>query len=133
MTDIGWPPKTGFDLERKDWKHYRPDRGAICLAVLRRDGFISLDAGEGMGWVLTRPFSVPGSTLWVNADALEGELRIEVIDAGGRVAARTVAVLGDQPGVEVAWQEGDIADRQGKTVQLRFELRQARLYSFWLQ
>ena len=134
VTDIGWPPKTGFDLERKDWKHYRPDRGAICLAVLRRDGFISLDAGEGTGWVLTRPFSVPGPTLWVNADAPEGELRIQVIDAGGRVAARSGPVLGDQPRVEVAWQEGGHRRPPGgKTVQLRFELRRARLYSFWVQ
>ena len=28
---------------------YHPDTGAVCLAVLRRDGFISLDAGRRLG------------------------------------------------------------------------------------
>ena len=28
---------------------YYPDRGAICLAVLRRDGFVSLDGDESGG------------------------------------------------------------------------------------
>ncbi len=133
VTDIGWPPKTGFDLDRQDWKHYRPDWGAICLAVLRRDGFMSLDTGERAGWILTRPFTVPGSTLFVNADALEGELSIQVIDEDGREMARSAPLTGDQPAAEVAWQEGDIAAHESKTVQLRFELRQARLFSFWIQ
>ena len=133
MTDIGWPPKTGFDLERKDWKHYRPDRGAICLAVLRRDGFISLDAGERTGRVLTRPFTVPGPSLWLNAEAWEGEVRVEVIDEDGRVAARSEPVSGDQPAAEVVWREGNISGLESRTVQLRFELRQAGLYAFWFE
>lgn len=133
VTDIGWPPKTGFDLERRDWKHYRPDRGAICLAVLRRDGFISLDAGERTGRVLTRPFTVPGPSLRLNADAWEGEVRVEVIDEDGRIAARSEPVSGDQPAAEVVWQEGNISGLESRTVQLRFELRQARLYAFWFE
>ena len=32
---------------------YYPDAAAICLAVLRRDSFISLDAGEQTGIILT--------------------------------------------------------------------------------
>ena len=64
----------GFDLYQ----------GAICLAVLRRDGFISLDADEEAGTVLTKPFSLLGQQLFVNVDAPQGELRTEVLDMLGR-------------------------------------------------
>ena len=33
---------------------------AVCLAVLRRDGFVSLDAGNDAGTVLTRSFDLHG-------------------------------------------------------------------------
>jgi len=37
-----------------------PDAGAICLAVLRRDGFISVDAANEQGSLVTRPFVLTG-------------------------------------------------------------------------
>jgi hypothetical protein len=53
------------------------DCGAICLAVLQRDGFISLDAGEQEGHVVTKPFEMSDGKLSVNVNAREGELRVE--------------------------------------------------------
>ena len=129
---LGWPPKTGLDLRREDWKYYRPDRSAICLAVLRRDGFMSLDAGAG-GSVLTREFTAPGPELFVNVEASEGELAVEVVDENGAVVARSEPLSGDQPNAAVAWQDGNIADHEGTAVQLRFALRDASLYSFWFE
>ena len=126
---LGWPPKTGLDLTREDWKYYRPDRSAICLAVLRRDGFMSLDAGAG-GSVLTREFTVPGPELFVNLDATDGQLVVEVIDESA-VVARSGPLSGDQTNAAVAWQDGNIADHEGAAVRLRFALHDASLYSFW--
>ena len=40
----------------------------MCLAVLRRDGFVSLDADEKPGTVTTRPFRCAGTELWANVE-----------------------------------------------------------------
>lgn len=56
--------------------------GAIFLATLRVDGFASMRADSAPGALLTRPLSVDGGRLCVNADASEGELRVELRDAG---------------------------------------------------
>src|SRR5262249_15433874 len=57
------------------------------LAVLRRDGFASMDAGEEAGNLTTRPVSFRGKHLFVNAEASGGEVRVEVLDREGKVTA----------------------------------------------
>ena len=108
------------------------DQTAVCLAVLRRDGFMSLDADNGEGAVTTRPFEVSDGRLSVNVDAADGELRVEVLESGGRVAASSAPVVGDRPDVAVRWEKGDLSQLVGREVSLRFRLRNARLYSYWL-
>jgi hypothetical protein len=53
------------------------------LAVLRRDGFASMEAGEREGTLTTRPVRFSGKHLFVNAKL--GELRVEVLDRDGNV------------------------------------------------
>jgi hypothetical protein len=136
-----------------------PDRAAICLAVLRRDGFVSMDAGEQTGTLTTAPFVVPGERLLVNVDAYpekdcgywrygakfrddpdedlpelqQGELRVEVLDEGGEVLAESAPIQGDQPRAPVEWKKGNVAALKDRTVQLRFALRDARFYSYWFE
>jgi hypothetical protein len=115
-----------------------PDIGAICLAVLRRDGFVSLDAAGEEGRVLTEPFIVPAAELWVNVDVRNGEgsagyLRAEVLGEDDKVLAASVPIDGDRPRVKVCWQEGNMAAHQGKVVRLRFILEAARFYSYWFE
>jgi len=113
---------------------YFPDAGAICLAVLRRDGFISLDAGTRKGTILTDPFKAPGGKLFVNvAGGKGGELRVDVLDASGKVLAASEPVVGDQPRAEVTWQKDKTAAFGGKVVSLRFSVRNASFYSYWLE
>ena len=112
---------------------YFPDKGAVCLAVLRRDGFISLDAAKEKGTVLTDSFKLPGGKLFVNVDAFKGELRVEALDENGKVLAVSKPVKGDLRRGEVKWQKGGIADLKGKAVSLRFTLRNASLYSYWIE
>ena len=107
------------------------DTGAICLAVLRRDGFVSLDAGETEGTLLTKSFALPAGKLWVNLDAPEGDLRVEVLDAEGKVRGVSGRLKGDLKQAEVSWQSGDISGLSGHSVSLRFRVRQARFYSYW--
>ncbi len=54
---------------------------AICLGKLRRDGFVSLDAAAAGGELVTTSFTWTGGDLYVNADASEGEVVAEVVDA----------------------------------------------------
>ena len=109
------------------------DVSAICLAVLRRDGFISLDAGEKQGTIVTKPFKVPSNRLFVNVDALKGELRAEVLGKAGNMLAASAPMKGDLARGEVEWRKGNIADLKGKAVTLRFKLRNASFYSYWFE
>lgn len=121
-----WVPGPGFKPER--------DNGAVCLAVLRRDGFISLDATKIAGFVQTQPFNVPGSQLFVNVDASRGgDLIAELLNGAGEVVARSARLTGDQLRGPVQWAAGDIADLKGQTASLRFTLRNAEFYSYWLE
>ena len=112
---------------------YYPDKGAICLAVLRRDGFVSLDAGEEPGTLLTKPFVLAGTTLHVNVDARAGELGVTVLGEDGQTVAVAEPVMGDQPRAALRWKSGDLDSVKDTTVSLRLSLRNARLYSFWAE
>jgi hypothetical protein len=107
------------------------DTGAICLAVLRRDGFVSLDAGDQEGRVVTKPFQLSAGKLSVNVDAHEGELTVEVLDKDDKVVATSETLQGDWARGEVVWRNGNLADLVEQTVSLRFTLQQGRLYSYW--
>jgi hypothetical protein len=105
--------------------------GAICLAVLRRDGFISMDAGQDTGVLLTKPFAVPGSSLSVNVDATDGILEIAVLDVSGEVLATSAPIVGNWPEIRVRWETGALTDPEPALVKIRFTLHNAKLYSFW--
>ena len=78
-------PASKTDVSIRGPELQRTDRSgeAICLAVLRRDGFISLDAGEQEGTIQTEPFKLSGTKLHVNVDAPKGELRVELLNGDG--------------------------------------------------
>jgi hypothetical protein len=110
-----------------------PDMGAVHLAVLRRDGFISLDADEAPGTLLSKPFSASGTALWVNVDAGKGELNVDALDGAGKLLATSKTIVGDKLRAVVEWESGDLAGLKGRTIRLRFTLRAASLYSLWME
>jgi len=114
--------------ENADAKH-----GAVCLAVLRRDGFISLDAGVNEGILLTKPFHAPGTKLFVNVDAAGGVLKVEALDQDRNVLAVSEEITGDQLNSPVIWTRGEFPELKGQTVSFRFKLQNAKLYSFWME
>ena len=129
------------DVQSEDYVS-RPDTGAICLAKLRLDGFVSLDAGSTAGTVVTKPFVIAsGESLRINANATAGgEIDAEIQDGQtGRVVkgfsiAESVPVSGDKLDGELRWRSGaKVASLAGRTVKLRFSIRQASLYAFWTQ
>ena len=57
---------------------------AMCLATLRKDGFVSLTADEQPGTVITKPIQVSGDHLTLNADVRKGgSVRVELLDESG--------------------------------------------------
>lgn len=107
------------------------DTGAVCLAVLRRDGFVSLDAGDAPGTVTSKNFELKGKSLHVNVNARDGELTAELLDAAGKVIATSAPLKGDQPRSTLEWKSGTLADHVGKQVALRLRFRNASVYSYW--
>jgi hypothetical protein len=130
----------------------RDGGGAMGLATLRRDGFCSMDAGPQGGTLTTRPVKFNARFMFVNlkTNAPDGELRIEILHADGRPITLTkndtkenlvpftpdkaVPATGDQTLMGVSWQNGiqDLSMLADKPVRIRFHLKNASLYSFWV-
>ena len=108
------------------------------LALLRRDGFASLDAEANEGTLTTRPVKFSGRNLFVNVDAPNGKLTVEILDEAGtpiapftRAGCRTIN--GDTTMREVKWDSAkDLAVLIGKPVRFRFHLTNGSLYAFWI-
>lgn len=111
------------------------ESGAVCLAVLRRDGFVSLDAGATTGSLLTKPRILPQGNLHLNIDAGQGSVVVEVCDEKGTSLAELPAsapIQGDHLDVTV-WPSDKLKAINGKQVSLRITLRQASIYSYWYE
>ena len=108
-----------------DGQGREPNKGAIGLAKLRLDGFVSMDAGASEGTLTTVPFRFDNPGLYVNADASKGELRVEVLDESG-AAVTSSSIAKDA----VRWRAADLSKLRGRTLRLKFYLRNASLYSF---
>jgi hypothetical protein len=100
---------------------------AIGLAMLRRDGFASMD---GTGELTTRVVKFSGRHLFVN---VKGEVHAEVLDEAGRVLRTSLPANGDQTKLRLAWQdEADLSGLAGRNVRFRFHLSEGSLYAFWV-
>lgn len=109
------------------------------LALLRRDGFASMQAGDEEGTLTTRPVRFRGKFVFVNAAIGEGgRLEIEILDREGNVipqfrkqACRPVHE--DKTLIPVKWNDTEsLSSIAGQPVRLRFHLKQGALYSFWV-
>jgi len=109
-------------------------QGSIGLAHLRLDGFAALEAGDDAGTVTTRPFQLEGKHLELNVDAKNGgSVRVELLDSNDKPIAGYEATATDVDSVrwQPKWsQHADLAALVGRTVRLRVELRNSRLYAF---
>jgi hypothetical protein len=114
----------------------RAFKPGIGLAILRRDGFVSLDAGEQEGFALTKPFPLPEGDLHLNADAGGGHVRAAVCGEHGRPLPgfeSSQPVEGDQLDARVVWSGADPRQLAGRTIRLRLTATHAKLYSLWFQ
>jgi hypothetical protein len=104
------------------------------LYIWRRDGFVSMNAGQTEGTLTTRPLCFRGRHLFVNLAADDGRMDVELLDQDGRVLAhsKTLARL-DKTLVRVGWADvPDLSQWSGQPVRFRFRLQNVNLYAFWV-
>jgi len=135
---------------------YHGDRflaGDRCLALakLRPDGFVSLRAGRREAELVTKPFTWPGGKVQINYRVMggnlrknvgldlrsDGWLRTEILDDDGNVVPGysrddNIVLYRDALNAEPTWTDGqqNLDSLTGKTIALRFLLREAEIYSF---
>lgn len=111
------------------------------LAMLRRDGFVSMHAGAEKGTLTTEALAFDGEYLFVNVDLAtkKGELKVEVLDKNGEpiadFAGKNVVPLKkiNSTKAHVVWKDAEtLAKLRNKAVRLRFTLTDGDLYSFWI-
>ena len=141
--DTLWFYYTGFqgDPKRKE-QHFLSDgmydNGSTGVAFMRRDGFVSLDAKEKPGEVLTRPVQFTGKHLFVNADVDGGMLKAEVVDEAGKpiepfTLANCNPLSVDSTIEQITWKGGsDLSSLKDRPVRFRFQLENGSLYAFWV-
>ena len=121
-----------------DPEHFE-DSGALSLARLQPDRFVSVDGDESAA-IITKPFMLRGENVYINADARWGEIYTEILDGETRKPIPGFWVPGEHPPPfkgnqirgRVEWKrQHDLIFE--KPVRLKFYLHQARLYSFWIE
>lgn len=109
---------------------------SIGLATWPLDRFVSADGPSDGGTLITVPIVLTGQRLELNADASKpgAQITVEFLDAAGKPdAAWSVsdAVTDDSLRHNVTWKgKNDVSTLAGKTVSVRFTLRDAALFSF---
>ena len=115
------------------------DSGALCLAKLPPDRFVSID-GDEIATLVTQPFHWRGEDLCLNANARWGEIYAEIQDAEtGKPlpnfwvpGAEPPPFTGDSLRAKYVWKDPhDLVFE--RPVRLKFYLHQARLYAYWLE
>lgn len=108
------------------------------LAVLRRDGFASMDAGEKERILLTRPLTFRGKHLFVNIESSNGRLYAEVCGEDGKpmhgfTYADCLPISTDSTKCLIVWKDKEnLESLAGKAIRLKFYLTNSKFYAFWI-
>ena len=108
----------------------------VGLATLRRDGWVSLDAGNAVGTLTTKTFVHPGGTLHLNADTSQGAVIAQIQDAAGQALPgydRGELQATDAISARVEFSAAEREGLAGRPVKLQFMMKNAKLFSFWFE
>lgn len=131
----GAPNELSFYASEKYWSGAR--ESALRRYTLRLDGFVSVNAPAKGGELTTKPLTFTGSRLLLNfSSSVAGDIRVEIQDENGTpVPGFTLAdcseIFGDAISRPAHWKNSghNVSSLAGKTVRLRFVLKDADLYS----
>ncbi len=108
------------------------------LAILRRDGFVSMNAGKKEGYLETEVISFDGSYFFLNAD-IKGNLSVEILDEMGNpipdFSRNKCNIIKNKNSTKhfISWKnKTDLSDLRGKNIKVKFYVTDGELYSFWI-
>ncbi|MCY4109049.1 MAG: hypothetical protein OXG11_08485, partial [Chloroflexi bacterium] len=108
----------------------------LCLATLRRDGYVSLEASLREGWIETKPVFSPGAHLLINGRCDPGGyIDVKIMDGQGNVLEEysrenAERFTGDSVKHHARWSGRNTVNEIPGFVKLKFYLREAELYGF---
>ena len=111
-------------------------RGSIGLLKLRPDGYVSMDGSFDGAYLVTRPVLLDGTALHINAYARFGKIVVELIDKDGNPIEgyTSTPITDDGLDLPVKWTaKVSLKELAGKPLRIKFNLTNARLYSYWCE
>ncbi len=106
--------------------------GGIGFAAIKRDRFVSLSASFDSGKIVTKPLTLHGDDLHINAKSDFGEITIEAFNPSGDCIAKSKPIRSDRVDILVEWEQGNLNDIN-TPIQLRITLKNARVFAIWIQ
>jgi hypothetical protein len=116
--------------------YWRRDPPFISRLVMRLDGFVSVDADNEVGEFTTVPLVFTGRALVLNVQCfVNGYLIVELLREGRPIDQYTFvdcdAVEGNYIDRRITWNGNlDLSAVRGAPIQMRFVMRNAKLYAF---
>ena len=108
-----------------------------CLALLRKNGFVSLGAGPVGGTLLTQAITLrPGTigAMTLNADTKGGTIKVQLRDGKRVLAGYAYAdcdpITVDSVSIPVRWRGKSELPKTGRPFQIQFSVENARLFGF---
>lgn len=111
------------------------------LAMLRRDGFVSMRGDKKEGYLLTEKLSFDGQYFFVNADVggKHASLMVELLDENGNpiegFTKKDCIVMRKTDSTKqlITWKKHrDLSSLKGKNIRVKFYLKSGDLYAFWI-
>ncbi len=108
----------------------------LARASLRPDGFAGYEDFPGgtdiTGVITTRPVVAVAGSLHLSADiAMSGYVKATILDKDSKQLAEGELIAKTVTDARVQWKKGfSLAKLKGRQIKLRFQLRDAKLYSF---
>lgn len=121
-------------------RHYGQSVNLIERCALRLDGFASVHADYDGSTVITKPLTFTGKELHLNfATGAAGHVAVEIQDEAGQpipgfALADCLSQSYDDIDRVIRWKTGsDVSTLTGKPVRLKFDLRDADVFSMWFK
>ena len=136
-----YPAYNLVDSGRETYYMYAPDRHRsigfprpLSRYEIRKDGFACIMADGQERTVVTKPIIFEGKELHLNfSTSAYGYIYVDVLDKKGTPLSekQSFEVYGDNIDRTIYFEDGtDFSVFAGKSVRLRFRMRDAKLYSF---
>ncbi len=109
------------------------------LAILRRDGFASMNGGDNTVVLLTRKLEFTGNCLFVNAVVADGGmLGAEILDDNDQLIepfslGNCVQFSGDSTRHHLSWRNSPgLSLLAGRHIKIKFSFSKCKLFAFWI-